>query len=176
MKLVIWLGNPWTQYQNNRHNAGFLFLEWLVQNIEWIEDFHYENKFKWEIANAIIWGEKIIFLKPKTFMNLSWESVILLMNFYKIDISDILVIYDDVSMDFWKIRFREKWSSGWQNGIKSIIWKIWDQFKRIKIWIWNDERFDLSDWVLSDFSKIEKEKLIFEVFPLVKELLLKQLY
>lgn len=100
-----------------------------------------------------------------TYMNLSGESVIALMNFYKIPLSDILVLSDDIDMDFGKVRLREKGSSGGQNGLKSITEHLGtDEFSRLKIGIGRDSRYNVSDWVLSKLSGEELEKLEKEVF------------
>jgi len=175
MKLLIWLGNPWTQYEKTRHNAWFLFLDWFKNELKISNNFKNEFKFKAEILETNINWEKTILVKPQTFMNLSGEAVLKIMNFYKIDKKDIIVIFDDISMDFWKIRFRESGSAGWQNGVKNIIEKIWENFKRIKIWIWHDKKYDLSDWVLSKFSENELKLLNKDFFPIVKTLILKNL-
>lgn len=173
MKLIIWLWNPWEKYKNTRHNVWFLFLDFLQEklNISW--DFEAISKFKAEILETIINWEKTLLVKPQTFMNLSGESVLKLLSFYKIEKKDIIVIFDDISLEPWKVRFRESWSAGWQNGVKSIISHIWEDFKRIKIGIWQDKRWDLADWVLSKFSEEELKKLQKEIFPEVYKLLLK---
>lgn len=175
MKLIIWLWNPWREYEKTRHNVGFLFLDWLKKDLNIFLDFKNEPKFKAEMLETQINSEKIILLKPGTFMNLSWESVLKIMSFYKIEKKDIIVIFDDISLDFWKIRFRESGSAWWQNWVKSIIANIWENFKRIKIWIGQDRNFELSDWVLSKFSEEELEKLNKETFKDVSELLFKNL-
>ena len=175
MKLIIWLWNPWEKYKNTRHNVWFLFLDFLQEklNISW--KFEEISKFKAEILETNINGEKTLLVKPLTFMNLSWESVLKLLSFYKIEKKDIIVIFDDISLEPGKIRFRASGSAGWQNGVKSIIWNIWEDFKRIKIGIGQDKRWDLSDWVLSKFSDTELEKLKSETCPEVYDLLLKNL-
>ncbi len=175
MKLIVWLWNPWKEYEKTRHNVWFLFLDFLKEKLNIWEDFQKEDKFKWEIIFTFINWEKTILLKPQTYMNLSWESVIKIMNFYKIDISDIIVIFDDISLESWKIRFRRSWSAGGQNWIKSIISNIWESFKRIKIGIWQDKRYDLSDWVLSKFNLEELQNLQKQTFLEVYDLLLKNL-
>ena len=169
MKLIVWLGNPWTQYEFTRHNLWYLFLDWL-KNWENFPEFKLESKFKWIVSTWNIWWEKFLLLKPITYMNLSWESVRKVIDFYKIPIEDIVVIYDDVSMEFGKVRFRETWSAWWHNWIKSLISHIWQDFKRIKVWVWIDERFDLSDWVLSKVKKEELEELEKKVFVKVNDL------
>lgn len=163
MKLIVWLWNPWNKYYYTKHNIWFLFLDFL-KNKEDFWDFKYESKFKWEITFWSIKWKKIILLKPHTFMNLSWQSVISLIKFYKINIDDIIIIYDDFSMEFWKIRFRSKWSSWWHNWIKDIIKYLWENFKRIKIWIWYNKNYNISDWVLSNFNKNEIKILEEKVF------------
>jgi PTH1 family peptidyl-tRNA hydrolase len=163
MKLIIWLWNPWKEYEKTRHNVWFMFLDFLKEKYEF-EEFKEEKKFKWEISDWNFLQEKTILLKPITFMNLSWEATIELLNFYKIDKKDIIVVSDDKDMEFWKIRFRETWSAGGHNWLKSIIKYLWEDFKRIKIWVWNDEKYDTADWVLSKFSNEELPELknIFE--------------
>ena len=172
MKLIVWLWNPWKEYEKTKHNIWFLFLDYIKEK-EGFSEFKNENKFKWEISNWIFLWEKSILLKPSTYMNLSWESIRKIMDFYKINIDDIIIIYDDLSMDFWKIRFRDKWSAWWHNWVKSIIQHIWEKFKRLKIWIWFNNNFEVSDWVLSKFKNEELEELdnsIFEnTYILLKE-------
>ena len=163
MKLIVWLWNPWKEYEKTKHNVWFLFLDYLIEN-EKFSDFKMESKFKWEISSWIFEWEKTLLLKPQTYMNLSWESIRKIVDFYKIDLEDIIIIYDDLSMNFWKLRFREKWSAGWHNGIKDIIKHFKDQFKRIKVWIWFNDNFEVSDWVLSKFSENELDDLNNEVF------------
>ncbi len=171
MKLIIWLWNPWDKYKTTRHNVGFLYLDWLKSDLNIQKDFEFEQKFNAEILGEDLLWEKYLFVKPQTFMNLSGESVLKLMSFYKIKKEDIIVIFDDISMDFWKIRYREKGSAWWQNWVKDIVNKIWDDFKRIKIWIWYDTKWDLSDWVLSKFNEDEMIKLNSDIFKEVNNLL-----
>ncbi len=167
MKLIVWLWNPWKDYEFTRHNLGFLFLDWLI-SWEDFTDFKTETKFRWSISVWNLFWEKIVLLKPETFMNLSWESLRKVIDFYKIEIKeDLIIIYDDISMEFWKIRFRKTWTAWWHNGIKSIISHIWSDFKRIKVWVWFNEKYDVSDWVLSKFKKEELKNLEKEVFSKV---------
>lgn len=170
MKLIVVLWNPWDKYKLTRHNLGFLFWDYLAWK-EWFNDFKFESKFKWEISTGKLNSEKIILLKPQTFMNLSWDSVINIVNFYKIDLENIIVIYDDISMDFGKIRFRDKWSAWGHNWVKDIIKHFWNSWNRIKVWVWFNDKYDVSDWVLSKFSEEELIDLDNEVFPEIYNLL-----
>lgn len=170
MKLIVGLGNPWLEYRSTRHNIWFMFLDFLA-NSYGFEEFR-DSKFRWLISEWTHNWEKFILLKPLTYMNLSWESLVSIINFYKINIEDLVVIYDDVSMDFGKIRFRLEWTAGWHNWIKSIINVLGiEKFARIKIWIWNDPKYDLSDWVLAKFKNEELEELEKNIFPKTLELL-----
>lgn len=174
MKLIIWLWNPGKDYEKTRHNLGYLFLDWLI---DW-EDFDVfkdESKFKWSISSGILKWEKTILLKPLTYMNLSWESIKKVVDFYKIELKDIVVVYDDMSMEFSKIRYRDTWTAGWHNWVKSIISHFWENWKRIKVWIWFNEKYEVSDWVLSKFSKSELDDLEKSVFPKVLELLIEKM-
>ena len=173
MKLIIWLWNPGDKYRLTRHNLGFLFLDYLKEK-DSFEDFKVESKFKWEISNGIFNWEKTILLKPQTFMNLSWESIKKISDFYKIEKTDLIVIFDDISLDFTKVRFRDKWSAGWHNGLKDIIKYFWEEFKRIKTWIWFNDNFDVSNFVLSKFSDKELDELNDNVFPKIYSILKEQ--
>lgn len=171
MKLIVWLWNPGSEYEKTRHNIWFLFLNYLVEEKKLIWEWREEKKFKWEIFETNINWDKIILLKPQTYMNLSWEAVLKIMSFYKIDKKDLIVIFDDISLEFWKIRFRESGSAWGQNWVKNIILHLWEDFKRIKIWIWQDRNFDLSDWVLSKFSLEELKTLNEKIFKEALEML-----
>ena len=174
MKLIIWLWNPWEKYLKTKHNIWFLFLEYLY-NKGWFSEFKNESKFKWHTSTWIMASEKIILLKPQTYMNLSWESIRKIVDFYKIDLKDIIVIYDDLSMDFWKIRFRDKWSPWWHNWIKDTIKHFGDNFKRIKVWIWFNANYEVSDWVLSKFTNEELDEIEESIFNEVYDLLINKI-
>lgn len=169
MKVIIWLWNPWDEYKNTRHNVWFLFVNNFQEKYNF-ESFKVDKKFDAAIS---IWNykwEKVILVKPLTFMNLSGRAVSKIINFYKIDKDDIITISDDVSMIFWKIRKRDKWTAGWHNWLKSIIENIWENFKRIKIWIWHDVKYELSSWVLWKFTQEELDSLM-EIFKNVENLI-----
>lgn len=172
MFLIVWLWNPWKDYKLTRHNLGFLFIDYFQQQNNFSE-FKSETKFKGEISTGIIGNQKVILLKPSTFMNLSGQSVKLVSDFYKISQENIIIIYDDISMDFWKIRVRTNWSAGWHNGIKSIIDHFGENFTRIKYWIGLDQKFDVSNWVLSKFTKEEIKELEENWFEKLEKELLK---
>lgn len=174
MKLIVWLWNPGKQYEKTRHNIWFMFLDFFAWKNSFSE-FKKETKFKWKISTGIFEWEKTILLKPQTYMNLSWESIRKIVDFYKIDIEDIIVIYDDKDMDFWKIRFRETWSAWGHNWIKSIISHFSKDFKRIKIWIWYDNKYDVSDWVLSKFNEEELKEINSDIYEKSLEILKKNI-
>lgn len=174
MKLIVWLWNPWKDYEKTRHNLGFLFLDYLI-SLENFEDFKEELKFKWSISTGQIKWEKTILLKPLTFMNLSWESIKKVVDFYKISIDDMMVVYDDMTMDFGKVRYRDNWTAWGHNWVKSIISHFWENWKRIKVWLWFNEKYDVSDWVLSKFKKEELHELEKKTFSKAYELLLEKI-
>ena len=155
MKLIIGLGNPGTQYENTRHNVGFIAIDRFASknNVE----FKLETKFKGMIGTLNRNGEKTLLLKPMTYMNLSGESVIAVMNFYKIDVKDIIVISDDLDSPLGRLRLRDHGSSGGHNGHKNIVNHIHtEEYKRIKIGIGRDEVIPVVDWVL---KKLNEEEL-----------------
>ena len=163
MKLIVGLWNPGDKYRDTRHNLGFIFLD-NFQEENNFSDFKYESKFTADISSGILHGEKTLLVKPQTFMNLSGESIQKICNFYKLTGEDFTVIYDDMSMDFWKIRSRDKGSAGWHNGVKSIIKHFGENWKRIKVWVWFDDRYKVSDWVLSKFTADELIDIDTEIY------------
>lgn len=156
MKCIIGLGNPGKQYEMTRHNIGFRVMDALGKDLN--ADF--KPKFKAEFAMVNVKGEKVILLKPLTYMNLSGEAVRACLDFYDIDVDDILVIYDDMDLPVGQLRLREKGSAGGHNGIKSLIQHLHTQaFKRIRIGIDKHPLMDRKDFVLSKFSKDEETVL-----------------
>lgn len=158
MKAIIGLGNPGKDYQRTRHNVGFMTIDQIANllNIE-----INKIKFKSVYKDFNYKGEKLIIVKPQTYMNKSGEAVRELMNFYKLEPEDIIVIYDDVDIQFGDVRIRMKGSGGSHNGMKSIISQIQsDQFPRIRIGVGQKhEAQDLANFVLSAFSKEEIEDI-----------------
>jgi len=156
MKVVIGLGNPGKKYEKTRHNIGFIAVDNLRKKLNVSDE---REKFQALVSEKNIDGEKVIFLKPQTFMNLSGNSVIEIVNFYKLDPKkDIIVIYDDMDLSFGDIRIREKGSSGGHNGIKSIISHIGEEFIRIKCGIGAKEK-DAVEHVLGEFNQTEQKDL-----------------
>ena len=158
MKIIVGLGNPTKEYAGTRHNVGFS----VIYNISDAYNIPVETKkHKALIGKGIIEGEKVILAMPQTYMNLSGESVRELMDYYKCDLSDLIVIYDDISLDVGQLRIRKKGSAGGHNGIKNIIAHLGTQeFPRSKVGVGDKPpRMDLADYVLSRFSKEDREKM-----------------
>lgn len=163
MKCIIGLGNIGKEYENTRHNSGFMALDYLMEQYNIKLD---KKKKKCIYGEGHINGQKLAVVKPTTFMNLSGEAIVEIMNWYKITPEDILVIYDDVDLKFGDIRYREKGSSGTHNGMRNIIANIkTEEFARIRIGIENREGLPipLMDYVLQKFSKEELKKLKSEI-------------
>lgn len=154
MYFIVGLGNPGLQYENTRHNVGFMTIDYLANKYD--IDVR-KLKFKSLYGQGEISGHKVMLIKPQTYMNNSGEAIRELKNFYKFDIDKLIVIYDDIDIDFGTIRIRKKGSAGSHNGMKSIIYQIQDdQFPRIKVSIGKKpEKWDLANFVLSGFSQEE---------------------
>lgn len=158
MKLIIGLGNIGEKYHLTRHNVGFIVLDEYAHrnNIS----FKFDKKLDALVAETRIDGEKVILAKPTTFVNLSGTAVSKLMNYYKVEVEDILVIYDDIGLDNGDIRVREQNGHGGHNGVKDIINHLkTKEFKRIRIGISNNPKIELNAHVLGKFSKKEIETL-----------------
>jgi peptidyl-tRNA hydrolase, PTH1 family len=157
MFLIVGLGNPGKEYEGTRHNIGFEAIDYISNKYN--IDIN-RIKFKGVYGEGFINNNKVILLKPTTYMNLSGESIREVMNFYKLKDDEVIVIYDDISLEIGKLRIREKGSAGGHNGIKSIIANIGgDVFPRIKIGV-GQPSGDLVSHVLGRFSKKESEVLI----------------
>ena len=156
MILIAGLGNPGKEYETTRHNAGFLVLDTLAQKLG--ADLS-ERKHRALCGKAVIGGQKVILLKPQTYMNSSGESIRAAADYYKVPPEDILVVYDDISLAPGQLRIRAKGSAGGHNGIKSIIAHLGTQeFPRVKVGIGEKPpRMDLADYVLGHFSSGEKK-------------------
>jgi PTH1 family peptidyl-tRNA hydrolase len=160
IKLIVGLGNPGKKYELNRHNVGFMAVDYIIQEL----NANKTGNFKGELFKA----GKFLFLKPSTYMNLSGESVVLVKNFYKIDNENIIVIHDDLDLKLGALRFKRGGSSGGHNGLKSIDKYIGNDYYRIRIGIGRPERKEeVINYVLSDFTKDELE-CIKTTFPIIK--------
>ncbi len=180
MKLIIGLGNPGKEYANTRHNIGFMVLDNYLSNNAWqninlsninsklVENvinninnsITWQEKFNALYTTVIINNEKVIFLKPMTYMNLSGNAVRDFKNFYKIEPENILIIHDDLDLPFGKFRIKINSSAGGHNGIKSIIKELGtNSFARLKIGIGKNIKTDTKDFVLSKFNKEELTSL-----------------
>lgn len=157
MKLIVGLGNPGKEYAKMRHNTGFMVLDALSQKLGVTIS---QSKFKGEYVKFKYHGEDVILLKPMTYMNSSGEAVEAIMHFYKIDVNDLLVIYDDLDMPTGKLRLRASGSAGGHNGIKSIIAHVGTQdFKRIRVGIDKNPLIPTIDYVLGQFTDEQKPLL-----------------
>lgn len=155
MKLVVGLGNPGKEYINTRHNIGYSLLDYLCDNEEFVNE-----KFNALYKEINIDGEKVMLIKPLTYMNLSGEAVRKYVSFYKINLNNILIIQDDLDMNLGKIKFVFNSSSGGHNGIKDIEKNLNSkEYLRLKIGISNDKLLDTKDYVLGKFNKDELEIL-----------------
>lgn len=157
--IIVGLGNPGLEYDGTRHNAGFFTIDTLASQLD--EDIS-RLRFKGKTAEVTIDGVRCLLLKPTTYMNNSGESVVQAMEFYKIDAKNIIVIYDDISLEPSKLRIRRKGSHGGHNGIRSIIELTGrDDFPRIKMGVGKKPHpdYDLAKWVLGKFNKEDAEKL-----------------
>jgi PTH1 family peptidyl-tRNA hydrolase len=158
--LIVGLGNPGEKYQMTRHNIGFMSIDLLAKQNE--VKLKEKNDFKAKIGNTKIAEKSVILAKPLTFMNDSGYSISKISEYYEIPIERVLVIYDDVTLDFGKLRLRGKGSAGGHNGIKSIIesFENNNQFPRLKVGIGkNPDNWELIDYVLGNFTQEEQEKL-----------------
>lgn len=154
MYIIVGLGNPGKQYEHTRHNVGFEVIDRLAEKNDILMT---ERKHRAFCGKGLIGGQKVMLLKPQTFMNLSGESVKSAVDFYQIGTDELIVVYDDVSLSPGQLRIRRAGSAGGHNGIKNIIAQLGTQeFPRVKVGVGEKpERMDLADYVLSHFSKGE---------------------
>ncbi len=168
MKLIVGLGNYGGEYKNTRHNIGFMALDSYAKNNGLEID---KRKFKGLYCETSINGEKVLLLKPQTYMNLSGESVRDFVSYFHIKVSDILVIYDDMDLDVGVLRLREKGSAGGHNGIKNIIEHLkTNEFKRVRVGISKDKDRSVVDYVLGKFRDDEK-KIIDEKIEKINDII-----
>lgn len=154
MYYIVGLGNPGIQYENTRHNAGFITIDYLAR--KYSIDVR-KIKFRSLIGQGVISGQKVMLVKPQTYMNNSGEAIREIYNYFDFEHDKLIVIYDDIDIDFGSIRIRKKGSAGTHNGMKSIIYNLeFDDFPRIKVAVGKKPSYmDLANFVLSGFSKQE---------------------
>ncbi len=172
MKIIIGLGNPGEKYDNTRHNAGFTVISDFKSKISNFSDWKINKKFNAEISEGKTDGEKIVLLKPHTFMNNSGQAVAAAVRFYKIKPADILVIHDDIDLPLGKIRIKKDGASGGHRGVESIIAALGiNNFPRLKIGVAPEKRsknFDAAKFVLKKFAKAE-EKMVGDIIKKATE-------
>ena len=157
MYIIVGLGNPGKKYENTRHNMGFLAIDRMAEEYGISVD---KIKFKALVGEGRIAGQRVVLVKPQTYMNLSGESVQEIMHFYKEDIENLIVIYDDLDIAAGKIRVRKKGSAGTHNGMRNIVQMLSDDgFPRIRVGIGSEKKGDLIDFVIGGVSKSEMELL-----------------
>lgn len=157
--IIVGLGNPGIQYDGSRHNAGFITIDALEKKLGFSCE---RRKFKAKVGNTVIGGKNCLVMKPETFMNLSGDAVSEAMDFYKIPIENVIVIFDDISLEPGQLRIRRKGSAGGHNGIKSIIAQCGgEDFPRIKLGVGKkpNPAYDLAKWVLGRFSEDDRTKI-----------------
>lgn len=162
MFLIVGLGNPGKRYENTRHNVGFMTVDYLAEKLGITVN---KLKFKGLYGQTIYKGQKIILLKPQTYMNLSGQSVKPMMEYFGIKEENLIVLTDDIDIEFGRVRIRKKGSAGTHNGLKSIIKDLGSMdFSRIKIAVGKKPAYmDLADFVLSRFDKAELKILKEEI-------------
>ena len=157
--IIVGLGNPGAQYLHTRHNAGFLAIDYICEKYNARVN---KSAHKGLVGEATIGGKRVLLVKPQTFMNLSGECVRAILDFYKISPDNLIIIYDDISLDVGRLRVRRDGSAGGHNGIKSILEHLGTKtFPRIKIGVGQKPHpeYDLASWVLSEFKDDELKAL-----------------
>lgn len=153
MYVIAGLGNPGKKYENTRHNMGFITVDQLAEKHDIKVD---KLKFKALVGEGRIAGQKVLLVKPQTYMNLSGESIREVMHFYKLEPENLIVIYDDIDIELGALRIRKFGSAGTHNGMKSVVYQLQsDRFPRIRIGIGSQKKGDLVDFVIGGFSKEE---------------------
>lgn len=170
MKLIVGLGNPGPKYLKNRHNLGFLLLDCIAS--KWGCNWKLEDRFKSEfVKHRLESGEFVILAKPQTFMNLSGEAVVLIRNYFKIELDDIFVVHDDLDLSFAEIKKQRNRGSAGHNGAQNIIDLLGtSDFWRLRFGVGRPENPQIKseDWVLADFSNEELEKIhSLDVLPIL---------
>ena len=166
MKLIVGLGNPGKSYENTRHNVGFMAIDFYAAK----NNLDFKKKFNGLYSEQLINNEKVIFLKPQTYMNLSGNCVREFVNFYNINIDDIFIIYDDYNFETGTFRIRRDGSAGGHNGIKNIIENLKsEKIKRLRVGI-SKNIIPLEDYVLQKFGSEDRKK-INDLLPLLSDII-----
>lgn len=153
MYIIVGLGNPGKEYENTRHNCGFMVIDRLADELNIKIN---KQKHKALIGEGKVDDKRVLLAKPQTYMNLSGESILEIMKFYKEDMENLIVIFDDIDIPLGKIRIKETGSAGTHNGAKSVVSLLkTEEFKRIKIGVGSPNEIGLVDFVLGKFSKEE---------------------
>jgi len=159
MKMIVGLGNIGPQYDGTRHNMGFMVIDQIAKDYQLT--FKHTSKMEAMTASGIIKGEKVLLVKPTTFMNESGRSVKPLMDYYDVPVEDLIVIHDDMDLPLGKIRLKAKGSAAGHNGLKSLINHLGTQgFHRVKVGIDHPGKASVVDYVLGKFKKDEQEGLL----------------
>lgn len=150
MYVIVGLGNPGKKYENTKHNIGFITVDYLAEK----NDIKINKiKHKALVGEGFISGQKVLLVKPQTYMNLSGNSVREIIEYYKIEIEELIVIYDDIDIEMGRLRIRKKGSAGTHNGMRSIIYDLQsDLFPRIRIGIGGERKMDLASYVIGKFD------------------------
>jgi len=157
MLLLVGLGNPGNKYQNNRHNVGFMAVDEIIRRFSFSGP---KNNFQAEVYEGRIGSEKALILKPQTFMNLSGQAVGEAARYFKIDVSDIIVLYDELDLPAGKIKFKTGGGTAGHNGLKSMNQHLGDAYHRVRIGIGHPgDRSKVSNHVLGDFAKADQQWL-----------------
>lgn len=157
MFLVAALGNPGSKYRGHRHNVGFMVADALVESLG---GGPFKEKFQGEVAKASIAGQEVVFLKPMTYMNLSGESVQKAMSFFKVDLKDVVVVHDELDIDFGATRVKVGGGAAGHNGLRSIIQHCGGpDFVRVRVGIGRPRSGSVEGFVLSDFDSSERAEL-----------------
>ena len=155
MFLIVGLGNPGSEYENNRHNIGFMAADSIVRRYSFSP---FKTKFSGEIAEGNVEGKKVLVLKPSTFMNDSGRSVIAAVNFYKLVVGDLVVLHDDLDLPVGKIKAKTGGGAGGHNGLKSIDAHCSSDYMRVRFGIGRPQtKEDVVNYVLGNFSKADRQ-------------------
>ncbi len=168
MKIIVGLGNPGREYEHTRHNAGYDTLMILAGRAGILPQ---KSKCRCRLGEGLVEGERLILAWPETFMNLSGEAVVDLMNWYKAEPQDILILYDDIDLPFGKVRIRPFGGAGTHNGMRNILYLTGsDRFPRIRIGMGGcPPEWDLKDWVLSGYRTAEERQTAYDAFCLAAD-------